>query len=62
MTATLTDRQERFVNEYLLDQNATAAAIRAGYSVKTRGAQAAALMNNPLATISSSPCATSSPA
>ncbi|MDB5804695.1 MAG: Phage terminase, small subunit [Betaproteobacteria bacterium] len=48
MTATLTDRQERFVNEYLFDQNATAAAVRAGYSVKTRGAQAAALMNNPL--------------
>lgn len=48
MTATLTDRQERFVNEYLLDQNATAAAVRAGYSIKTRGAQAAALMNNPL--------------
>ncbi|HEX4326837.1 MAG TPA: terminase small subunit [Burkholderiales bacterium] len=44
MTDTLTDRQERFVFEYLLDQNATAAAVRAGYSPKTRGAQAATLM------------------
>lgn len=43
----LTDRQERFVHEYLLDQNATAAAVRAGYSAKTRGAQATALMQNP---------------
>ena len=47
MTDTLTDRQERFVFEYLLDQNATAAAVRAGYSPKTRGAQAAVLMANP---------------
>lgn len=31
----LTAQQKRFVAEYLIDQNATAAAIRAGYSVKT---------------------------
>jgi phage terminase small subunit len=34
-TATLTPRQERFVLEYLVDLNATQAAIRAGYSAKT---------------------------
>lgn len=31
----LTSRQERFVEEYLVDLNATAAAKRAGYSEKT---------------------------
>lgn len=31
----LNDRQRRFVNEYLIDLNATQAAIRAGYSTKT---------------------------
>lgn len=31
----LTDKQQRFVDEYLIDLNATQAAIRAGYSVKT---------------------------
>lgn len=31
----LTAKQERFVAEYLIDLNATQAAIRAGYSVKT---------------------------
>lgn len=31
----LTDKQQAFVNEYLIDLNATQAAIRAGYSVKT---------------------------
>lgn len=33
----LTPRQERFVEEYLIDLNASAAAIRAGYSVKNAG-------------------------
>ena len=33
----LTPKQERFVAEYLIDLNATQAAIRAGYSVKTAG-------------------------
>lgn len=31
----LNDKQKRFVAEYLIDLNATQAAIRAGYSVKT---------------------------
>ena len=33
--AKLTDKQKRFVDEYLVDLNATAAAKRAGYSEKT---------------------------
>lgn len=33
----LTPKQERFVAEYLIDLNATQAAIRAGYSAKTAG-------------------------
>lgn len=33
----LTDKQKRFVSEYLIDLNATQAAIRAGYSAKTAG-------------------------
>ena len=33
----LTDKQRRFVSEYLIDLNATQAAIRAGYSAKTAG-------------------------
>lgn len=35
---TLTAKQERFVEEYLIDLNATQAAIRAGYSEKTAAA------------------------
>jgi phage terminase small subunit len=31
----LTEKQKKFVNEYLIDLNATQAAIRAGYSKKT---------------------------
>lgn len=31
----LTEKQKRFCEEYLIDLNATQAAIRAGYSVKT---------------------------
>lgn len=31
----LTDKQKRFIEEYLIDLNATQAAIRAGYSEKT---------------------------
>lgn len=34
MAARLTDKQQRFVAEYLIDLNATKAAIRAGYSAK----------------------------
>jgi len=33
--ANLTPKQQRFVEEYLIDLNATQAAIRAGYSEKT---------------------------
>lgn len=33
----LTDKQRRFVDEYLIDLNATQAATRAGYSQKTAG-------------------------
>lgn len=35
----MTNRQKRFVEEYLVDLNATQAAIRAGYSEKTARAQ-----------------------
>lgn len=35
MVDTLNDRQKRFCDEYLIDCNATQAAIRAGYSPKT---------------------------
>ena len=31
----LTDKQAAFIREYIIDRNATQAAIRAGYSVKT---------------------------
>jgi phage terminase small subunit len=40
----LPPRQQRFVEEYLLDLNATQAAIRAGYSAKTANPQAARLL------------------
>lgn len=35
MASRLTPRQQKFVDEYLIDLNATQAAIRAGYSSKT---------------------------
>jgi phage terminase small subunit len=44
---TLTDRQERFVFEYLIDLNATAAAKRAGYSANCAKEQASDLMRKP---------------
>ena len=37
MAITLNERQEAFCREYIIDMNATQAAIRAGYSVKTAG-------------------------
>jgi phage terminase small subunit len=46
-TSSLNDRQSRFVDEYLIDLNATQAAIRAGYSQKTAGVQAFHLLKNP---------------
>jgi phage terminase small subunit len=42
----LTPKQQRFVNEYALDNNATQAAIRAGYSKATAAAQASRLLTN----------------
>lgn len=41
----LTDKQEMFCREYLIDLNATQAAIRAGYSVKTANRIAAKLLS-----------------
>ena len=46
MNATLNPKQARFVEEYLIDLNATAAAIRAGYSKKTAKQQASRLLTN----------------
>jgi phage terminase small subunit len=43
----LTAKQQRFVESYLLDLNATQAAIRAGYSRKTANEQGSQLLNNP---------------
>lgn len=40
----LNERQKRFVDEYLIDLNATQAAIRAGYSPKTANEQGAQLL------------------
>ena len=42
----LTPKQRRFVDEYLIDLNATQAAIRAGYSEKTANEQGARLLVN----------------
>lgn len=42
----LTPKQARFVSEYLKDQNATQAAIRAGYSEKTANQQGSRLLAN----------------
>ncbi len=43
----LTPKQERFVEEYLCDLNATAAAIRAGYSRRTANNQGFKVMRMP---------------
>lgn len=42
----LTDKQRRFAEEYLVDSNATQAAIRAGYSAKTAEQQGSRLLSN----------------
>lgn len=42
----LTAKQKRFCDEYLIDLNATQAAIRAGYSEKTACEQGARLLTN----------------
>lgn len=42
----LTPKQQRFCDEYLIDLNATQAAIRAGYSAKTAHVQGPRLLEN----------------
>ena len=44
--AKLTEKQQRFVDEYLIDLNATQAAIRAGYSAKTADVQCSRMLGN----------------
>lgn len=44
--AKLNGKQQRFVEEYLIDLNATQAAIRAGYSHKTANEQGSRLLTN----------------
>lgn len=44
--ATLNPKQEAFVREYLVDRNATQAAIRAGYSAKTAYSQGQRLLSH----------------
>lgn len=44
--ASLTPKQQRFVDEYLIDLNATQAAVRAGYSEKTADVQGPRLLGN----------------
>lgn len=43
----LTDKQEMFCREYLIDLNATQAAIRAGYSAKTANRTASENLSKP---------------
>ena len=44
----MTEKQRRFCDEYLIDLNATQAAIRAGYSAKTAGVIAAENLKKPI--------------
>ncbi|WP_296193672.1 MULTISPECIES: terminase small subunit [unclassified Psychrobacter] len=46
MSKKLTAKQQRFKDEYLIDNNATQAAIRAGYSKKTAKSQGQRLLTN----------------
>lgn len=43
----LNDKQKRFAHEYIVDLNATQAAMRAGYSPQTSHAQGHALLRHP---------------
>lgn len=43
----LTDKQERFCKEYMIDLNATQAAIRAGYSARCAHVTGSQLLANP---------------
>ena len=48
MAGNLTDKQKRFVEEYLIDLNATQAYIRAGYkNYDSAGVEASKTLNNP---------------
>src|SRR5690625_1223739 len=42
----LNERQQRFIDEYIIDLNATQAAIRAGYSERTAYSQGQRLLKN----------------
>lgn len=42
----MNDRHKRFITEYIIDQNATQAAIRVGYSKKTAYSQGQRLLKN----------------
>lgn len=44
--AKMTEKQKRFCDEYLIDPNATQAAIKAGYSKKTAKEQGSRLLTN----------------
>ncbi len=46
MAKKLTDKQQRFCEEFIIDLNATQAAIRAKYSAKTAQAQSSRLLSN----------------
>ena len=46
LVSCITPKQQRFVTEYLIDLNATQAAIRAGYSRKTAQQQGSRLLTN----------------
>lgn len=43
----LTDRQERFIHEYMIDQNARQAALRCGYAPSSCAQQASVMMKDP---------------
>jgi len=43
----LTDRQERFIHEYLIDQNARQAALRCGYAPSSCAQQASVMLRDP---------------
>ncbi|NQY60795.1 terminase small subunit [Cognatishimia sp.] len=47
VTMALSDKQARFAEEYIVDLNATQAAIRSGYSERTSGSQGQRLLTNP---------------
>ena len=44
----LTEREAAFVREYLVDKNATQAAIRAGYSARSAGQQSHDMLQRPI--------------